>query len=149
MRYWSCSTNQCGRFATGFDKLKRFRTTISPTKSSRTIFDILQARSESSQRKTNYTFLHDFARHVIHSTETLGVALDTVNQIIEQQNHLMANVDYKVYQETETILPTDQYLGFQRQLFKSLKARSEANQLRLQNEINFVGQTRLLLCRQD
>lgn len=104
-----------------------------------------QGRSRNGRRKTDYTILHDFARHVIHSTETLGVALDTVSRIIEQQEALTANVDHKVHQEFKALPQTQQYLHFQRQMLKSLKARSEANQLRLQNEINFVRQTHLLL----
>lgn len=95
-------------------------------------------RSESSSRKTDYMFLHDFARHVIHSTETLGVALDTVNRILEQQEKLTANVKHKIFQGTKALPQTQQYLHFQRQMLRNLRARSEANQLRLQNEINFA-----------
>lgn len=83
-------------------------------------------------------FLHDFARHVIHSTETLGVALDTVNRIVEQQEILATKVEHKVNQGTKAPPQIQQYLHFQRQMIKNLGARSEANQLRLQNEINFV-----------
>ena len=110
---------------------------------------ILQSRSKISPQKTNYTFLHDFARHVIHSTETLGVALDTVNRIIEQQEVLAANVNHRVNQEREAQPQTQQYLHFQLQMLKNLRARSEANQLRIQNEINFVRQNYLSFWGRD
>ena len=75
--------------------------------------------------------------------------MDTVNRIIEQQEVLTANVNPKVHQERKALPQTQQYLHFQRQMLKSLRARSEANQLRLQNEINFVRQNYLLLREQD
>lgn len=90
-----------------------------------------QGRNDSSRLKNGYSLFHDFARHVIHSTETLGVALDTVNSMIEQQ---------KLVTESQEMSHTRQRLHFQRQMLGNLRARSESNQLRLQNEINFVGQ---------
>ncbi len=98
-----------------------------------------QDRNQSSLLKADYPFLHDFARHVIHSTETLGVALDVVNRIIEQQESFMENSNRGPHQGTTSLPESQQHLYFHRQILRGLRARSEANQQRLQNEINFVG----------
>ena len=50
-----------------------------------------------------------------------------------------------LYSKTKFLRQTEHDLLFQRQMLKNLKARSEANQARLQNEINFVHQTHRLL----
>ena len=78
---------------------------------------------------------------MIHSTETLGVALDTVDQMIAQQGILAAALNPNLYSNTRITRQTEHHLQFQRQMLKNLMARSEANQLRLQNEINFVHHT--------
>ena len=82
---------------------------------------------------------------MIHSTETLGVALDTVDRMIEQRGILAATPNPNLCTDTKVLRQTEHHLYFQRQMLKNLRARSEANQLRLQNEINFVHQTHLLL----
>jgi len=64
--------------------------------------------------------------------------------MIEQQEVLTAAPNPILYLNTKTLRQTHQYLLFQRQMLKNLRARSEANQLRLQNEINFVRQTHQL-----
>lgn len=97
-----------------------------------------KGRNESSRPKADYPFLHDLARHVIHSTETLGVALDTVDRIIEQQGILAATSNPRLNSNTRILRQTRHQLHFQRQMLKNLRARSEANQLRLHNEINFA-----------
>lgn len=61
--------------------------------------------------------------------------------MIKQQEVLTAAPNPILDRNTKTLRQTQQYLLFQRQMLKNLRARSEANQLRLQNEINFVYQT--------
>lgn len=82
--------------------------------------------------------LHDNARHAIHVSETLHVATENMSSMIRQ---------YLVYNENGTDLSarekvlfvrTLQHFRFQLQTFKGLKARSDSNQARLQNEINLV-----------
>lgn len=65
--------------------------------------------------------------------------------MIKQQEVLAAAPNPTLILDTKTIRQTQQYLLFQHQMLKNLRARSEANQLRLQNEINFVRQTHHLL----
>lgn len=104
-----------------------------------------QARNKSSLLKADYPFLHDFARHVIHSTETLGVALDVVNRMIEQQESSIRNPNCGSHQGTKALPESQQHLHFHRQILRGLRARSEANQQRLQNEINFVRRLQAML----
>ena len=63
----------------------------------------------------------------------------------EQQGILAATPNPNLYSNTKILRQTEHHLHFQRQMLKNLRARSEANQLRLQNEINFVHQTHHLL----
>lgn len=104
-----------------------------------------KSRNAIARPDTDYPFLHDFARHVIHSTETLGVALDTANSIIQQHAFFMDSQAQRSHQHIKVLPQTRQYMHFQRQMLVSLRARSEANQLRLQNEINFVCHMQLPL----
>ena len=60
--------------------------------------------------------------------------------MIEQQKCLAAYTNSKTGQDVKALSRTDHNFGFQRQMLKNLRARSEANQLRLQNEVNFVRQ---------
>ena len=61
--------------------------------------------------------------------------------MIEQQGILAATLNPNLYSNTRFMRQTEHHLQFQRQMLKNLRARSEANQLRLQNEINFVHYT--------
>ena len=65
--------------------------------------------------------------------------------MIEQQGILAATPHPKLHSKTRIVRQTEHHLHFQRQMLKNLRARSEANQLRLHNEINFVHQTHHLL----
>ena len=141
-------TNLFGRFEMESGRLRKYHKMRPRLNHSGTDAEGFQGRKEIFQRKTDYPLLHDFARHVIHSTETLGVALDSVNMIIKQQEAFTAIAKHEVSQEMKSPPQTKQILHFQCQMIKNLKARSESNQLRLQNEINFVGQTHLLLAGQ-
>ena len=98
-----------------------------------------ESRDAHSRSDTDYPQLHDFARHTIHSTETLGVALNTVDSMIRQQNLLLEKTQQGQRDNVKALLQTRQYMQFQHQMLANLKSRSEANGLRLQNEINLVG----------
>lgn len=57
---------------------------------------------------------------------------------------MRAKLKYNKRENSQGQEHVQQCLHFQRQMLKSLRARSQANQLRLQNEINFVRLARLL-----
>lgn len=66
--------------------------------------------------------------------------------MIEQQDMFTGSSKRAVYQYLRVLPQTRQSFQFQRQMLRSLKARSESNQLRLQNEINFVRQVQAYIC---
>lgn len=78
------------------------------------------------------------ARHVIHSTETLIVAINTVNGMMEMAGVLNAATPVASHQ-------TQQDLAFHKQVLQNLLARSHALDGRLRNEINLVDQFAKLL----
>lgn len=74
------------------------------------------------------------ARHAIHSSEMLAMAIETLNSIIQEHEIFVADNAKEVrnYRQTEKDL---RYLST---LFKSLHLRSKALEERLRNEINLV-----------
>ncbi|KAL8701982.1 MAG: hypothetical protein Q9201_004628 [Fulgogasparrea decipioides] len=98
-------------------------------------------RMITSRQEPNFSLLHDVARHAIHSSETLDVAMETMTRIIRQHERFpeagqpYANIDVNALRHTQ------QYLGFQLQMIQSLRARSKANEERLRNEIALAFNT--------
>jgi hypothetical protein len=80
----------------------------------------------------NFPFLHDVARHIIHSTETLDVAINTLNNMAE----VIATPDVAISYTSQRV---QQDLAFHKQVLRNLHARSQALDARLRNEINLVG----------
>jgi hypothetical protein len=88
-----------------------------------------QSRDAGFAKEPNFPLLHDVARHVIHSTETLEVAISTVGQ--------MAAIVKSV--EPSSHYPSQHRLVLHRQTLSNLRARSQALDARLRNEIALVG----------
>lgn len=90
----------------------------------------------SEARKVdNYFGLHEVGRHAIHVTETLTVAIDTVDAMMK--NHEQYILDYPT---TDTDVKTARsqtrmHLAFFDNAFRSLLSRSDSNKSRLSNEI--------------
>jgi hypothetical protein len=80
--------------------------------------------------------MHDIGRHVIHSSETLDVAIDTLNSMVTQHRVFVSE---RTPKETATFRRTEKYLEYQSKMFRALKSRSQALSERLRNEINMVG----------
>ena len=98
-----------------------------------------QNRLRTVQHEPNFPLLHDFARHTIHSSESLDVAIDTVAGILGQ--HEWFSDAGRAYIDVDPIISrhTKQHLSFQIQVMRSLRARSKANEARLRNEIDLVS----------
>ena len=94
-----------------------------------------QNRLGTAQQGPNFPLLHDFARHTVHSSETLDVAIDTMAGILSQYEWFSDS-----YIDAHSIVSrrTRQHLCFQVQMMRSLRARSKANEARLRNEIDLV-----------
>lgn len=91
--------------------------------------------------KPDYPYLHELARHIIHSTETLNVAIETVDGMIGQHEQFCKDRLLGSTLQTVFSNQTRQDLNFQCKLFKTLKSRSQALGDRLQNEINLAFNT--------
>jgi len=78
--------------------------------------------------------MHEIARHTIHSSEIVAMAIETLNSII--QEHEIFVVDNSI--EVGTYRQTEKDLRHLSTLFKSLHLRSKALEERLRNEINLV-----------
>ena len=98
-----------------------------------------QNRLRTVQHEPNFPLLHDFARHMIHSSESLDVAIDTMAGILSR-HQLFLDVERSYIDIDPIVLQrTRQHLLFQNQMMRSLRARSKANEARLHNEIDLVS----------
>ena len=86
--------------------------------------------------------LHDGARHDIHSFETLGVTIDTL-QALQQQVVLLSGKhkqEDQVAKSTEASDKISMHIDAQIRMLRNLLLRSQSNKERLQNEIALVSQ---------
>jgi hypothetical protein len=92
-----------------------------------------------STRDTNhFTLLHEGARHAIHSSETLSVAVGTlssIQQYIMSQSKWPSAISWDMQDEVESI---NRQLDFQVRMLQNLHLRAKSNKERLQNEIALV-----------
>jgi hypothetical protein len=88
--------------------------------------------------KPDYLRLHEIARHVAHSSETLATAIDTVDSLISEHDRFCreSSSDLSALRTQHIVT---QSLQFQLSLLKSVEKRSLALDIRLRNEINLVG----------
>lgn len=105
----------------------------------RKVLTISQNRLSAVEQGHNFPLLHDFARHTIHSSETLEVALETMDGILEQHKFVSDAGRQFVRGGFAMSQNTMQHLYFQIRLIRSVRARSHANEARLRNEINLVS----------
>ena len=99
----------------------------------------LQNRLRTVQHRPNFPLLHDFARHTIHSSESLDVAIDTMSGILGQYEWFSDTGRSYINVDSVISRRTQQHLSFQIQAMRSLRARSKANEARLRNEIDLVS----------
>lgn len=103
------------------------------------VIETIQDRSTSQRIDPGFPVLHDIARHAIHVSETLDVAIENMSSMIRQYRSVFEDKSYPLAHEKRAFARTLQCFNFQLQTFKSLKARSDSNQARMQNEITLVG----------
>ena len=109
-----------------------------PTGKRKAINNHFQNRLGATQQGPNFPLLHDLARHTVHSSETLDVAIDTMAGILGQYE--WSSDAGRSYIDADSIVSrrTMQHLRFQIQMTRSLRARSKGNEARLRNEIDLV-----------
>lgn len=98
--------------------------------------DIERKRMSKTEPRTDYPRLHEIARHACHSSETLAVAIDTVEAMHDQYRDFLHCLKSGSRPPCSTQL--GQYLGFQKRMIKGLHARSMAIETRLNNELNLA-----------
>jgi hypothetical protein len=83
--------------------------------------------------------MHDIARHAIHTSEMLAIAIETTTSMIKE---------HEIFFEENSSLPeeavvlskeTRRTLRFHKTIFMCLHFRSKALEERLKNEINLVN----------
>ena len=85
--------------------------------------------------------LHEIERHAIHSNETLGVALNTVNAMLQQHARLLSRRNQDELGGPVVLYQTHQYMQFQYHMLENTRARSISIEQRSRNEINLVIRT--------
>lgn len=109
-----------------------------------------QILQQNERPKPNYRKLHDIARHSIHVTETLDVALQTIERILENHranmspptaSHSISTPSPPSRQDRNVLQEIQSSLSFSQSYLSSLRHRSIANEKRLQNEIQLTFQT--------
>ena len=95
-------------------------------------------RSPESEATADYPMLHETARHSIHSSETLDIAVECLLAMCEQHTLLSNRTLPKDKGREVSYTKIHQALQFRLQVLRSLRARSQANEARLRNEITLV-----------
>ncbi|KAI9774479.1 MAG: hypothetical protein M1839_001712 [Geoglossum umbratile] len=101
-------------------------------------------RTEILPEQYDYPYLHEIARHIIHSSEVLETAIDTMDSIIQQHELFIAERSPNINGNPDShpsFRQTGKYLQFQFKLFKALRGRSQANGERLRSEIGMAFNT--------
>ncbi|CZR58840.1 uncharacterized protein PAC_08732 [Phialocephala subalpina] len=98
-------------------------------------------RTTSTAPNPDYPRLHDIARHAIHISETLDLAIKTVDSMMTQHDQFLAD-----RQALDNVLRITQskigkHMCFYHHTLNSLRCRSESNKERLLNEIQLAFNT--------
>ncbi|KAF8850701.1 hypothetical protein BDZ45DRAFT_186193 [Acephala macrosclerotiorum] len=105
------------------------------------IRDLEKNRTPPQDPQPNYIMMHELARHTIHSSETLAMAIETIASLIQE---------HEIFFEENASLPLSSIIlskqtrrGFRSQvtLLKCLQLRSKALEERLRNETNLAFNT--------
>lgn len=91
--------------------------------------------SQARPEEPDYPLLHEMARHAIHVSETLTVALASVKDIEQQHQEFLVSHD----QGGSSRRRGGSAIRFPLRILEALLSRSESNKARLQNEIQLVS----------
>ncbi|PVH69386.1 hypothetical protein DL98DRAFT_505830 [Cadophora sp. DSE1049] len=103
--------------------------------------DLEQNRTSPDNPRPNYIMMHEIARHAIHSSETLAMAIETINSLIQE---------HEIFFEERASFPTEairkskqtsRAFRSQLTLFKCFHLRSKTLEERLRNETNLAFNT--------
>lgn len=97
------------------------------------IRDVEKRRPSAGKRPTDYYALHELSRHVLHSTETLSMAVEVTQSVIEDLQGFRGQ--HWLPQQDESV---EKIIRCQKTLLQCERGRSEALAGRLRNEIDLV-----------
>jgi hypothetical protein len=87
----------------------------------------------------DYIELHETARHTLHSSETLAMALETLHSMMQEQEDF-SNRTLPGHPSSAVLFGnTRRSFQLQSTLLKSIHLRSQGLEKRIRNEINLVG----------
>ena len=98
-----------------------------------------QNRADVHSGWLNYPSMHEMARHTIHVTETINMAITVVENIMQERQSFHRPGNHDMQSISVQDLELDQGLRCQKTLLQCAKGRSQALALRIQNEINLVS----------
>ncbi|EGX54027.1 hypothetical protein AOL_s00004g60 [Orbilia oligospora ATCC 24927] len=101
----------------------------------------LQTRPKARKPEVDYDHLHEAARHVIHSTETLQVSTQLLEQIILRHKERLNCLGNIPEEEKVCMRQVGDNLMFYYGMIHAFKCRSESMQARHQNEIQLAFNT--------
>ncbi|KAF3938898.1 hypothetical protein ABW19_dt0210192 [Dactylella cylindrospora] len=101
--------------------------------------ELERVRVRSMEQK--YELLHEAARHVIHSTETLLVATDITAKIMDRQKDRMINIANLPEESRICMTQVCDNIRFYHGMLYAFRCRSESIQARNQNEIAMAFNT--------
>lgn len=93
----------------------------------------VEKKTPQEKPEPPYRFLHDISRHAVHVTETLDVAIETMDGMLSHHESVKVQVG-----DNDSWQTVHGRLLFSQQLLKGLRWRSNANEKRLQNEIQLA-----------
>lgn len=96
-----------------------------------------QARGSSESFQPNFVHLHDIARHIVHSNETLDVAVDTIGSV-QYHQRVFSAINSQTQENQSQLHVQNKFYSLQKEL-KCIKRRSESLGERLQHEIKLVS----------
>ncbi|KIX04241.1 uncharacterized protein Z518_07795 [Rhinocladiella mackenziei CBS 650.93] len=102
------------------------------------IRNIEKGRPATTARDSDFAQLHNLARHIIHTCEVLGVAVDTITELIEESK-LDARGSCKCINPTAAALQKrcpHKRISFWLKILQNFRGRAESLNARLSNEIN-------------
>ncbi len=96
----------------------------------------MTATQSRASTGTRFEEMHDIARHGLHVTEVLGVSAETVDSLRRYASTVHEKLMLAGALRREDAEQADEYMGFQLHILRNLKAQSESNDKRLENEIS-------------
>lgn len=132
--HWTCFTLWCFNMVNKGPCL-RMGIGAFMSSSSESNSDIANSPSQKRPHQPDYPLLHEIMRHAIHVSETLTVAAESTESLLQQYEDFMAAYG----QRNDFRRGASNPFRFPLQMIRGTYLRSESNKARIQNETTLVG----------